>query len=484
MYIIKNALKNLLRNKGRNILLSVIILAIVVTTVVTLSIDRTAEGIIEDYHTRFGSRVILAPDMENVMTDLQQRMAERDPNDPRPVSLLNPQMTPQQTLAFAGSPYVMEYTMTARHGVDSPVLEAVDADAGLGGAMIIRDPNAPDVDEDLIVMPHFRLLGNTWTDFDLGRRSLAEGVMPQGTGEALISTEVAELNNLSVGDEIRLYGNLMSADRNDLHKVPYDLTIVGIYLDMTENQMFFPTSFQNRRNEVLTTLDTIISQMGADDMGIQIEATYYLHSPSYLAAFEAEMRAGGLDDLLLVSTDEAGYYAIVAPVLGLRSVARTFLLVVMVLGGIVLMILSSIAIRERKYEIGVLRAMGMKKRKVAFGLWTEMLALTLVCLIIGLSVGVPGAQPVSDMLLAGQVESAAGASDGENQDIGFTVIGGGGIFGAEETPPPLDVLDLSLRARTIAEITGISLALTSVAALAAIARITKYEPIKILMERD
>ncbi|WP_438940338.1 hypothetical protein [Lacrimispora defluvii] len=26
--------------------------------------------------------------------------------------------------------------------------------------------------------------------------------------------------------------------------------------------------------------------------------------------------------------------------------------------------------RERKYEIGVLRAMGMKKGKVALGLWT------------------------------------------------------------------------------------------------------------------
>ncbi|MFU2108463.1 FtsX-like permease family protein [Paenibacillus larvae] len=41
----------------------------------------------------------------------------------------------------------------------------------------------------------------------------------------------------------------------------------------------------------------------------------------------------------------------------------TYIVIVLVLGAVILILLSSIAIRERKYEIGVLRAIGMKKGK-------------------------------------------------------------------------------------------------------------------------
>ncbi len=37
---------------------------------------------------------------------------------------------------------------------------------------------------------------------------------------------------------------------------------------------------------------------------------------------------------------------------------------VLVFGGSVLILISILGIRERKYEIGVLRAMGMKKEKL------------------------------------------------------------------------------------------------------------------------
>lgn len=56
------------------------------------------------------------------------------------------------------------------------------------------------------------------------------------------------------------------------------------------------------------------------------------------------------------------YNQIVGPVEGLSSVSSTFLIIVLIFGGISIAVISSIAIRERKYEIGVLRAMGMKNQ--------------------------------------------------------------------------------------------------------------------------
>ena len=114
-----------------------------------------------------------------------------------------------------------------------------------------------------------------------------------------------------------------------------------------------------------------------------------------------------------------------------------------------MILLSVIAIRERKYEIGVLRAMGLKKQKVALCLWIETIAITFVCFIAGIFAGTALANPVSNALWTG---------DGP--------------------------IRIGLDAITVLQIFGVSMLLASIAGAVSVSRITKYEPIKILMERD
>jgi putative ABC transport system permease protein len=245
----------------------------------------------------------------------------------------------------------------------------------------------------------------------------------------------------------------------------------------------------NRRNEVLTSLDTLLAQRKANETGVNVNVTYYLKSPEMLAPFEAEVRAKGLSDLFNVDTDTASYEKVVKPVEGLKSISITFMVVVIVLGSIILLLLASISIRERKYEIGVLRAMGMKKMKVALGLWFEILTITCFCLVIGLGVGTVAAQPVSDMLLQNQAEAAGSSTSqgpGGNMMMGpgGMQLGGAQLGGAQTNAKPLSEMKISLDTFTILEIIGISILLASFAGLISISKITKYEPIKILMERN
>lgn len=176
---------------------------------------------------------------------------------------------------------------------------------------------------------------------------------------------------------------------------------------------------------------------------------------------------------------------IVGPVEGLKSVAVTFMIVVLVLGGLIIALLSSMAIRERKYEIGVLRAMGMKKSRVAFGLWAESLILTGVCLAVGLGAGTLLAQPITDFLLSGQAEAAAG-NDATNQQAGGMGMGMGNpmVGGTQSDAKPLSDLAVSLTPTTTVQIALVALLLATLAGLMALSRITKYEPIKILSERN
>jgi len=192
-----------------------------------------------------------------------------------------------------------------------------------------------------------------------------------------------------------------------------------------------------------------ITQGGGSIRGLGIDATFYLLSPDLLPAFEAEMREKGLPDEWVVYRDEASFRRMLAPIDSLREVALTFLIIVLVFGAAIMVLLSAIAIRERKYEIGVLRAMGMKKKKVALCLWVETIVITCVCFVFGMIVGTVLAQPVSNLLWTGE-----------------------------------GTISITLNTITILQILGVSILLATIAGAVSVSRITKYEPIKILMERN
>ena len=221
-------------------------------------------------------------------------------------------------------------------------------------------------------------------------------------------------------------------------------------------------------SEYLDGADVKESNRGADG----VDAVYYLKRPDLLAAFEAELRSKGLPSNYNARTDESAFDSVAGPVESLNNLALTFLIIVLVLGAVIMILMSVIAIRERKYEIGVLQAMGMKKKKVALGLWVEVIVITCICFALGMGLGTALSQPVSDAIMTGQAESA---------DVGSTSLAdrlNGTDTGQAET------ISVSVDAVTAIEIFVISILLASIAGVISVSRITKCEPIKILMERN
>ena len=222
-------------------------------------------------------------------------------------------------------------------------------------------------------------------------------------------------------------------------------------------------------SEYLDGSDVKEGGKGADG----VDAVYYLKNPDLLASFEAELRDKGLPDDYAVRTDESLFEKTAGSVESLQGLSLTFLIIVLALGAAIMILLSIIAIRERKYEIGVLRAMGMKKKKVALGLWTEIVAVTCICFALGMGAGAALSQPVSDALLAGQTQTST---------VGSTTL----ADRLNESGTDMDEsvkVDVSVDGVTALEIFVLSILLASVAGVVSVSRITKYEPIKILMER-
>jgi putative ABC transport system permease protein len=454
MYILQNALKNVARNRGRNILLAAILFTIIAATVVTLMINNTSDRIITEYKNQFGLEVTISRNMPKYFAAGQRGQQI-------------PEISPAQYVAFSESDLIQKSILTNSASCSSDTLTAVgQTGSGIQGSGYVSSPN-------------IMLQGNSWADFTNGYRAVVDGEMPEKKYECIVDTDFAELNGISVGDTIRLNGMVLLQDEGRVDPTAYNLVVTGIYLsteDVDKDAVPWAGSLVNRHNEVLTVFDTIDNTSA----GVAITATYYLKNPSYLQDINSELRAKGLDSMFDVTIDEDTYNAVVDPVEGMRGISMTFMIIVLILGAVILILLSSIAVRERKYEIGVLRAMGMKKAKVALGLWSEMVFITMFCLIVGIGAGALIAQPVSDTLLSQQIENAQKIKDM-----------GGGFFskeigGASKTvdDDPIAEVNVKLGIDTILELVVISLLLASVAGLAAISKITKYEPIKILMERN
>ena len=332
--------------------------------------------------------------------------------------------------------------------------------------------------ELVTTMPKIKVLGTSTLEslqeFNDGKRKIIDGEIYKEKDECVVSKEFAELNNIKVGDLIEINKN------SDENGESYKLKVSGIYFDATEEYggMPFKSAYMNKRNEILTSLETIKGISGSEKLSIK--AKYYLKNPDMLKDFEKEMRANGLPEVYNVSTDEASYNKIVGPVEGLGSITLMFIFVVLGLGSVILILLNTLSIKERKYEIGVLRAIGMKKGKVAMGLISESLIITIICLVIGIGAGSLLSQPVSNSLLQKQIEAQKSTNNTTGQGgMSFSVAAPTSSSG-EDT---ISEIDVTLNGKAILEVTGVALLIVLVSSVVGVSYITKYEPRKILTER-
>ena len=464
MYIIGNAIKNLIRNKGRNILLAVVTLAIIISAVVTLTINNASSRIIEDAKLDIASRVDIRVDLFTHGRDGRRTI------------------TVDQYVSFADSDYL-------RHTVFQAEMQAWFGNFNAVGDFEMGQATPPDPS-----MPHApvgKLTGHSEPENIDGFgtfRHLVAGRMFDGINEAIITEELAALNGLSVGDTLHIESAFQAGKT-------FELTVVGIFSHEPDEMeawqaeiwemMGFSLPSMISHNEIFTSFDTIMAAGWETADGLDMRLQYYLRNPNDLANFEAEVRAKGLPDVFGVTINQAALDRVTGPLESMRNAAMTFTIVILILGAIVLVLVSYLAIRERKYEVGVLRAMGMERGKIAFGIFTEAIMITTLCLVIGLGSGTILAQPIADGLLAAEVEAAFEEATNSGEGDRFLIAGGE----VQTDDPaagyrPISDIEVAVSMDVIVQIIIIALSLAAVSSVIGIIRITKYEPLKILRERN
>lgn len=422
MYIIKNAVKNLKRNQGRNLLIAMIILTIMIASGISIIIHASSNAIINDYKNRFGSEVLLTV------------------NDPNQSGRIEPELL----LQFGMSELLQSQKYIAKVTYTSTSFTAIDK---------LNQENDPN-DSDRII-PEGYLIGSSRIDindeFRNGIKKIIAGSVFTNDQEVLISKKLAEANQLKIGDEITLVSTSLR------EPLPEVFTICGIYEDMSIGRKSNGLALSNTSNEIYGSFKTVTDTQLYKARGT-LDAKFYLKDPEKLSAFQHELKTKGLPDYFMVSTDEASYHKMVEPVENLANLSNMFTFGILTIGSFILIVLSIFAIRERIYEIGVLRAMGMKKKQVVIGLLSESIIITSLCLIIGLSIAAQGGKILGKSLLEqqGEIAQQLGVEDHiSDMQVGLTIESAG-------------------------EIILVSILLGILSGAAGIICVTRYEPRKIL----
>lgn len=564
MYIFKNALRCISRAKGRNVLLGIIALIVAISSCVGLSIRQAAESTRKETAESLNVTATISFDRQAMMEQMGGNRGQGGfegfdkeqfagmMGDSSSLSVEE-----YEKYAEAGSVKDFYYTLSASlNGSDAllPVsndsvstedesdTESTETDSdsdlsGFSGGMDFGGGmpggfGGGGMDRLFGMQSDFSIIGyssdSAMVDFTSGVSSVTDGTMfDEGTEDmnCVISSELATYNDIAVGDKIT-FTNPNNEDET------YELTVVGIYTNTEANNSSFSmmgATAADPANEIyvsaaaltkLTELSEEASVTQTDEnTGMEfssaitstVSATYVLGDVDAYYAFEEEVRDLGLSEEYTVSsTDLNSYESSLLPLESLSTMAGWFLLVVLLIGAVVLVVLNIFNIRERKYEIGVLTAMGMKKFKVALQFLTEIFVITIIAVIIGAVVGGIISVPVSNALLKNQVEAQSTQSNRFEESFGRPQMGGmdmpegievpddmpqgggfggfggfGDIFGEEGVATQyVSEINSAMNITVVLQLLAIAVLLTIIAGAASMLFIMSYDPLKILANRD
>ena len=141
-----------------------------------------------------------------------------------------------------------------------------------------------------------------------------------------------------------------------------------------------------------------------------------------------------------------------------------------------------INIRERKYEIGVFRTIGLSKFKLTMQFITELLMVSLVSLALGAVIGGVSAKSVGNYLLQSEITETENSKEEQNNNFGRGDIDR--KFNTGVQVKQIDEMDTVVNYTVILELLGIGLVLTFVSGLSSMISIQRFSPLTILKERS
>ena len=259
----------------------------------------------------------------------------------------------------------------------------------------------------------------------------------------MIHEKFAELNNVNLGDKIKLSqeGKTLELEVVGIYSGEKTNTFNGLSSDFIENTVY--TDYKSSQE---------LSNLIANNKVTSVE--YGVEDPTRLEDVIKTVENLGLNNLM-VSKSNKNYELVTSSVESITKITNVIRMGSVVVGVVILSLILMFWVRERTYEIGILLSLGTSKVNLVLQFIVEVLLVTIFGLMIALGI--------------------------EMTTINYLANNVGSIF-SEELPKSIadELMKISVNGIDIVNLVIVMIAIVIISVVVALLPILKMKPKKIL----
>lgn len=478
--MIKRSWLSISRKRSKTVILGVLMFVIANLVLATIFIKNATNESMRYAKSNLGSEVYLQADMEKLMSE-RENSESFNTGERQMIRIERPEIYIETVKALADSSYIKDYTYSISSSASAVNFEAIESS-------VTND--RPGFGEMLNEMGDIQIEGVNAYAYISGVQNktitLKEGTYFDETtsNKAIISYELAEQNSLTLGSKIILKNNSKSEE--------VELEIIGIYstTESDDNR-----SFINSSNKIYMNVETASAFLSEEDYNSGNysvnNVTYYLNDPETLDTYieEANSKVPTLgENNLKLDINNTAYESMIAPIESVGSFATTILIIVVLASVVIISLLINNQVKDRKYEIGVLMALGETKKNMVVQILIELLIVSAFAFVLSTFTSLFVADKMAGSLLENQIKMSEEQSNNNFGRPGLSV--GGPNFnknGMNNKNSDIEVIDqINVVSNLSDYIMSFSLGFIIILASMALPtyNIMKYEPKTILTRRD
>lgn len=476
MNFMKRAILSMKKRIGTSLILMAVFLIVTNLVLSGFTIQNASKKAADAARKNLGADVTLSLDFDKL--GQQARETGEMPNPPK----LNTKEADQ----LAESKYVKDYNyITNTFGISDGLKlvgasEGEEEGKGKAGMAAVRGGSSSGTEIDMNAS--FMIEGVRKTalqeSFKNGKSKIIDGKpiteQMKDQNVALMEKRLAELNNLKVGDKVKV----QSGDK----KETLEIEIIGIYETNEQAMGQQAPPIMDPANKLYMPHSTM-KKLEVDQGISSVQVVYFLNDPQYIDVFKKEATKSDIDfNYYKLDAHDSLYKQMIGPIENISSTSQMIIYIVSIAGAIILGLIIMLSIKGRRKEMGILLSIGEKKWKLMAQFVVEVLCIAILAFGLSITTGAKVSQYIGDNLLSSEIATASEETD-TTRNSTVMMSGPGGTL-QNQKEDPIDKIDVSVTGEDVGKMGGIGLAIAIIATLLPALSILRLNPKQILLKDE
>ncbi|WP_242272824.1 ABC transporter permease [Bacillus cereus group sp. BfR-BA-01310] len=476
MNFMKRAILSMKKRVGTSLILMAVFLIVTNLVLAGFAIQNASKKAADAARKKLGADVTLSLDFDKL--GQQARETGEMPNPPK----LNTKEADQ----LAKSKYVKDYNYISNTFGISDGLKLVGASEGeeegkgKTGMAAVRGGSSSGTEIDMNAS--FMIEGVRKTalqeSFKNGKSKIIDGKpiteQMKDQNVALMEKRLAELNNLKVGDKVKM----QSGDK----KETLEVEIIGIYETNEQAMGQQAPPIMDPANKLYMPHSTI-KKLEVDQGISSVQVVYFLKDPQNIEAFKKEAKKSNINfNYYKLDAHDSLYKQMIGPIENISSTSQMIIYIVSIAGAIILGLIIMLSIKGRRKEMGILLSIGEKKWKLMAQFVVEVVCIAILAFGLSITTGAKVSQYIGDNLLSSEVATAS--EETNTPQNGTVMMSGPGGTVQNQKEDPIDKIDVSVTGEDVGKMGGIGLAIAILATLLPALSILRLNPKQILLKDE